>query len=144
VLPCPGKTSDTNGFVVKLDAPKFETGYVDDEPALWTNPQLVENGEIRGTFPAVTVASGSRFKTIIGCLHEATNCNVKFSIAYRADGGSEQVLGEWTETYDNQFTTLDIDLNSLAGKSVQFILIVRANGPSNQDHAFWLVPRVGP
>jgi len=40
---------------------------------------------------------------------------------------------------------LDVDLSSLAGKSVEFVLAVLANGPSFQDWAFWLAPRiVGP
>ena len=96
-LPCPGKSTDTNGFVIKVDAPKLETGSTDDEPALWTNPQSGNNGEISGRFPAMTIASGKRFKTLIGCLYDANNCDVHFVLKYIADGGSVQTLGEWNE-----------------------------------------------
>lgn len=141
-LPCPGNASDSTGFIARLDAPTFENGSKEDEWAIWTNPQFVENGEIRGTYPAITVSSGNRFKTIIGCQVNANNCNVKFQLNYRADGGSEQTFAEWAEKYDNNWTRVDLDLTSLAGKSVQFILVVKANGPSDQDQALWLLPRI--
>jgi len=142
ILPCPGKSTDTNGFVIKVDNPRLENGNTDDEPALWTNPQNGNNGEISGRFPAMTIPSGKRFKSLIGCLYNATNCNVHFVLKYIADGGSVQTLGEWNESYEGNFTNIDIDLNSLAGKSVQFILTVRANGASDGDQAFWLHPRI--
>ena len=34
--------------------------------------------------------------------------------------------------------------STLAGKKVQFVLIVKSNGESNQDQAFWLQPRIEP
>ena len=39
-------------------------------------------------------------------------------------------------------TSIDIDLSSLAGQSVEFALVVQANGASNQDWAFWLNPHI--
>lgn len=142
-IQCPGQTSD-NGFVVKVDAPVLETGSTEDEAALWTNPPSGSDTEIRGTFPALTVTSGMYFKSIIGCLNNATNCNVKFALSYIPEGGSETKLAEWSETYDKNFTRVNLDLSTLAGKKVQFILSVKSNGASDQDQAFWLQPRVEP
>lgn len=141
-LPCPGNSSDTKGFVVRLDTPEFETGSTEDEWALWTNPQLVDNGEIRGVYPAVNITPTSHFMTIIGCQREATTCDVRYQLNYKADGGSEQTLAEWGEKYDGNWTRVNLDLKDLAGKSVQFILIVKANGASNFDQALWLMPRI--
>ncbi|GAP14025.1 hypothetical protein LARV_01785 [Longilinea arvoryzae] len=140
---CPGQTSD-NGFVIKVDAPVLETGGTEDEPALWTNPPSGTDTEIRGVYPALTVTSGMYFKSIIGCLNNATNCNVKFQLSYIPEGGSETKLTEWTETYDHNFTRINLDLSTLAGKKVQFVLSVKSNGASDQDQAFWLQPRLEP
>jgi hypothetical protein len=142
LLPCPGSDSDSEGFVIKLTAPKLENGVTDDEPALWLHPEWVNNGVISGRFPAINIEDGDRFRALIGCLHGGAACNVKFQITYHADGGPLQLLGQWTEIYDGDMTSIDIDLSSLAGQSVEFALVVQANGASNQDWAFWLNPHI--
>ena len=141
-LPCPGTTSDSNGFIVKVNDPKLETGAVENEPALETHPQFVDNGYIAGRFPSFSVKAGDRFKGVIGCLYNGSACNVQFLLNYVADGGPEQTLASWNQTYDGSIQKLDVDLSTLANKSVIFILRVNANGPSNQDWAFWLQPRI--
>jgi hypothetical protein len=148
-LPCPGTESDATGFVVKKNDPRLENGSIDDEVALFTHPQWVNDGVISGRFPAIDVVEGDHFRAVIGCLYNSggSACEVKFQVTYHADGGSLKLLGQWEETYDGTIRKLDIDLadEGLAGKSVEFSLVVLANGPSNQDWAFWLEPRiVGP
>ena len=142
ILSCPGNDTDMQGFVIKLDAPKFENGTTDNEPTLWTHPQWIDNGVITGKFPAFQVKSGDRFRGVIGCRFNGFACNVRFQLNYRADGGALQTLGQWDQTYDGNLQSLDIDLSSLAGKSVEFVLAVLANGPSMQDWALWLAPRI--
>ncbi len=142
ILPCPGTDGSTDGFVLYKSAPVLETGYVDDQPALITNPPLVNDGVIRGKFPVFTVASGDRFASIIGCENKAKNCNVRFQLDYQIDNGSIQTFASWNETYDNNYTSVNIDLSSLAGKNVNFILTVLANGASDTDRAQWLLPRI--
>jgi hypothetical protein len=61
---------------------------------------------------------------------------------YRRDGGELQMLGQWIETYDEKTRKLDVDLSTLAGHSVQFILAVQADGSSTDDAALWLAPRI--
>jgi hypothetical protein len=144
VLPCPGTDTDAEGFVLMKSNPKLENGSTENEAALFTHPQWVNNGVISGRFPAFDVIAGDHFKTVIGCLYGGAACDVKFQITYHADGGALQLLDQWTETYDNTIRKIDIDLEAtgLAGKSVEFSLVVQANGPSNQDWAFWLLPRI--
>ncbi|WP_299025778.1 NBR1-Ig-like domain-containing protein [uncultured Thermanaerothrix sp.] len=143
VLTCPSSGIDTtNGSITINNAPKLEGGRQEDEPALITVPSAGDGGFISGKFPVFKVAKGDRFKAIIGCLDGASNCNVMFQLNYIADGGSEQNLGSWTQTYDGKWESLDVDLSSLDGKSVQFILKVLNNGNSQDDLAFWLAPRV--
>lgn len=144
-LPCPGKDTDSRGFVIRIDEPKFETGSTDDEPALYTHPRWVDNGIVAGKYPAFTVQTGDRFQTVIGCLYRegGSACNVRFQLNYIEAGSSTpQPLGEWVQTYDDSTQSIDVPLDALAGKSVQFVLVVMANGPSTQDMAFWLYPRI--
>jgi hypothetical protein len=142
VLPCPGTTGNPNGFVVIQDEPQLETGGAENEAALYTQPQMVDNGYIAGRYPTFSVEAGDRFRGVIGCLYNALACNVQFLLNYVADGGSEQTLASWNQAYDGNLEKLDVDLSSLAGKSVIFILRVNAKGSANQDAAFWLQPRI--
>jgi hypothetical protein len=48
----------------------------------------------------------------------------------------------WDEQYDGNIQAVELDLSSLSGKSVEFVLAVQANGAANQDWAFWLQPRI--
>lgn len=142
ILPCPGDDSDATGFVVKLDAPKLENGSVENEAALFTHPEWVNNGVVTGKYPAFDVEEGDTFRAVIGCLDNGLACDVRFQLNYRADGGSLQNLATWNEQYDGNIQTIELDLSSLAGKSVEFVLAVQANGSSAQDWAFWLQPRI--
>ncbi len=142
VLSCPGNTTDTSGFVVKVNNPVLDGGYQDNEPALETAPQAVNNGTISGKYPAISVTTGSHFKTVIGCLSGSTNCSVTFTLAYIANGGSQTTFKTWTKTNDGKFIKVDEDLSSLAGQSTQFILMVTANGTGVGTKSYWLLPRI--
>lgn len=140
-LPCPGKGSEPSGFVVRLDNPVLE-GRKENEPTLWTNPAMVDDGWITGTFPQINIKSNDRFLADVGCLANAEECDVKFQVNYRADGGPLKSLGEWHEVYDGKMTRIDLDLSSLNGQSVEFVLTVLANGEYDEDAAFWLNPHI--
>jgi hypothetical protein len=143
-LACPGKTTNSKGFVVRLNNPKLQNGSTDNEPALWTNPQQTSGGYIAGKYPAITVTSGQHFKAVIGCLFNANNCDVKFSLIASADGGADQVLQEWSVNYSSPITHADIDLSALSGKSVVFTLKVTILSGADQPQAYWLKPRLEP
>lgn len=140
-LPCPGETGDRDGFVVRLSNPDLEHRH-ENEPTLWTNPDRNDDGWISGTYPAFKVKDGDHFLADVGCLEGYTKCDVIFQLNYRDNGPALKNLGEWHEVYDGKATRIDIDLSALAGKSVEFVLTVLANGESNQDAAFWLVPHI--
>ncbi len=142
VLPCPGTEGDSNGFVVRLEQPKFENEAVEDELTLLTRPQMVTDGVISGRFPALQVKSGYHFRTYIGCRYDSAECSVIYQLNYRVDGGSLQNLNQWNQSYDGEWQKVDIDLSSLAGRSVEFILAVTTNGASTDDDAYWLNPKI--
>jgi len=141
-LSCPGTDSDVDGFVVKLNAPTLEGGRTENEPALFTHPEWVNNGVISGRFPAFDVEDGDEFHAVIGCLFGAPACDMTMQLNYRADGGDLMPLREWDETSDGEFRVVEVDLSSLAGSSVEFVLAVQAKGAFTDDWAFWLAPRI--
>ena len=141
ILPCPGAEDDSNGFVLKLSAPKMEDGSTEDEPGLLTFPQDKNNGVISGQFPPFTVQNGDRFRTIVNCRHNATKCNVAFRLDYKVNGNIK-TLASWQEVYEGNYYPVDLGIGSLAGQTVKFILVVSANGGNNQDYAIWLNPHI--
>lgn len=141
-LACPGADNDSRGFVLRVDKPTLETGYVDDEPALVTHPQMVTDGSIRGKYPSLRVESGYKFQSIIGCARSTSGCDVRFQLDYQVGSGPIQTLASWREAYDELFTPVSVDLSSLAGQDVRFILTVLANGSADKDRAQWLAPRI--
>jgi hypothetical protein len=140
-LPCPGSDGALEGYVVKLNAPVMENGSTENEPGLLTGPKDSNNGIITGQYPSFTVHSGDRFRTIINCQRNSKNCDVIFRIDYRLNG-QVKTLASWHEVYEGLFYPVDLDLSSLAGQSVKFILVVTANGAQNNDNAIWLNPHI--
>lgn len=141
ILPCPGADGDANGYVIRLNKPKFENGANSDDVGLLTVPRDKRNGIISGQFPAFTVQSGDRFRALVYCQHQATKCNVIFKLSY-LNNGQIKTLGTWNEAYEGKYYTIDLSLNSLAGETLKFILEVDANSGNNQDYAIWLNPRI--
>jgi len=140
-LKCPGKGTEPSGFVVRLEKPKQENR-TEDQPALWTNPEMEDDGWIQGTYPAMEIQDGDRFVADVGCLADNDKCDVLFRLKYRIGTGSVKELGEWQEEYDGDITRIDVDLSDLDGKNVKFILEVTANGDYKEDAAFWLEPHI--
>jgi hypothetical protein len=140
-LPCPGNSGDPNGYAILLNNPVMESGKAENEPGLLTVPKVAYNGFIRGTYPGIQIQYGDRFRALINCQYQAYSCDVYFKLNYQI-GGSTYTLGQWHEVYDGLYYPIDIDLNSLAGQSVIFKLMVNANGSGYQDQALWLDPRI--
>ena len=144
VLTFGGPDTDSNGFAMFKNGEKVEGG---SKPSkiLEMHPKWVDDGVISGLFPAYTVVAGEHFKASIGFLtFPDGTCgagNVKFQLNYK-ESGTLTPLGSWTESCDGSLTNIDVNLSSIAGKTVQFALAVIANGPSTQDWAVWVSPQV--
>lgn len=141
-LPCPGDEGAASGFVRLLTAPVLENGRHENEVALWTFPQKVQDGMISGTFPLYKVQPGDHFMSDVGCLYDNPGCDVTFGLSYQVAGQLPKYLGSWREAYDGNVTRIDLDLSSLTGQTVQFILNVSNNGKPGKANAFWLVPSI--
>jgi hypothetical protein len=145
-LPCPGTDGDAKGFVLQVSNPKLETGVIDNRPGLITFPQNVQDGYIQGIYPAFRVQTGDRFRSIINCEGGATLCYVGFRLDYQT--GTDQTIrrfwGPFLEKHERlgQYYTVDLNLNSLAGKDVKFILTVLSAGVATGDRALWVNPHI--
>jgi hypothetical protein len=141
-LPCPGTEGDAKGFVLKVTPSKLENGTSDARMGLLTFPQNVNNGYIQGFFPAYNVKSGDRFRSIVNCELNATSCYVVFRLDYQTGTSSIQTLWAFVERYEGQVYQVDLDLSSLVGKDVKFILTVLATGSATGDRALWVAPMI--
>lgn len=146
-LPCPGTEGDAAGYVLRLENATIESdtlqgGLVETRPTILVHPEAIENGMIMGLFPAITIRAGDHFQADLACRSEAADCDVIFRVDYRIGDGEILNLTSWPEKYDGKRTAVDVDLSSLAGKSVQFVLTVLANGQPTQDQALWVFPRI--
>lgn len=141
-LPCPGTDGDLAGFVLVVDQPTLEDGTTTASSALLTFPQPSEGGLIQATYPPFLVQPGDRFKAIVGCENGAPACSILYRLSYKDPAGQVSDLWALGEFYDGKVYQLDIDLASLAGQEVQFILNVTSLGSVVEDRALWVAPRI--
>jgi hypothetical protein len=139
---CPGTDGDAKGFVLKVSNPRLESGATDPRPGIITFPQNVQNGYIQGFFPTFRVQNGDRFRSVINCESGATNCYVAFRLDYEQGGTIRTFWGPFLERYEGKFYNVDVDLSSLAGRDVKFILTVLAAGVATGDRALWVGPHI--
>lgn len=142
-LPCPGTTSDATGYVVRNDDPKLSDGTTYNGVALVTHPQWIDGGSIGGTYPVIAVQNGMKFRATLGCRYEGSACKVRYYLRYYEQGvaGLKQ-LNQWDLEYADTPLKVDVDLSSLAGKNISFVLQTTTNGSPTQDWAQWVNPRI--
>jgi hypothetical protein len=144
-LGCPGNQGSKHGYVLKLDNPQLENGTYYNGAGLLTVPEQVYNGKLEGHYQALgtfAVKQGDRFRSIINCQYQATGCDVVFRLDYQIGNGSVKTFWQFTEAYEGQYYTIDLDLGALAGNDVKFILTVLANGSADADKPVWVAPRI--
>jgi hypothetical protein len=141
-LPCPGTDGDDEGYILKLSAPRMENGATENQPGLLTAPKHTAKGYIQGRFPAFKVQQGDHFLARVNCQYNANTCDVIFRLEYKIGDDQPKVLKEWHEVYEGKYSSVDLDLSSLAGKNVKFFLTVLANDSKGKDFALWLAPRI--
>ncbi|MEI6290155.1 MAG: hypothetical protein WCP19_06950, partial [Chloroflexota bacterium] len=139
---CPGTADDPAGFVKVVDDPKLERGETYYGQALYVAPQNINNGYFQGIYPEFSVHKGDHFRAVINCAYESSGCNAIFRLDYKIGSGSIKTFWKYTEVYEGQYYSADVNLSSLAGKSVKFILTVLSNGSADKDKLYWVQPRI--
>jgi hypothetical protein len=143
-IACPSPAEDfVNGSIQSVDNPILEGNRQENETALLVIPKDGSGGKVSGKYPGYKVQPGDRFKAVLACGNNSTNCTVTFRLDYIADNGPVTNLGSWVQTSDGVLTMVDIDLTLLVEKNVRFILeVTNNNSASADDRAIWLGPRI--
>jgi hypothetical protein len=142
VLPCPGTPGSTKGYGMSVSNPVLENNTTDSRMGILMVPQNVYNGSIQAAFPPFTVQSGDRFQSTINCEFNTKGCYVVFRLDYQVNNGTQKTLWSFGEKYEGLYYQADVDLSSLAGQNVQFILYVGSAGSPANDRALWVGPRI--
>jgi len=139
-----GDINDPNGAVKILDGVLLESGRISGK-VLLLYPNHHNQGWISGTYQQYLIQRGNHFEARVGFIVDSDNkCgagNVIFQLQYKQDD-KITTLGEWQKSCDGSLLPIDIDLSRLAGKTVQFILSVKANGSYKDDWAIWNSPQI--
>jgi len=106
-------------------------------------PRQTEDGKVSGIFPVYTVQVGDAFKAKLGFLEHCGSGQVLYQLWYK-EGDSQALLQEWRKACDGHLELVEVDLSSLKGKQVQFVLTVLADGSPEDDLAIWGSPRIEP
>ncbi len=139
-LSFPGTDGSGNGFALKLNSPKLESGITSANAGLLFAPNNVTNGYIQAVYPAFRVQSGDRFQATIGCEYGATNCYVAYRLDYQIGSGPVRTFWTFREKYEGWTYNVNLNLSSLAGQDVKFILVISAYGSPAGDRALWVNP----
>jgi len=137
VLPCPGVDGSASGFVIRSAAPQLENGTLDTLPGLFVGPQNITDGYIFGTYPAILIQSGDRFQSIVSCAYGVPSCYVTFQLDYQIGSGPVYTFWHFHEKTEGNYYRASLDLSSLAGQNVKFILKVFASGSPAGDRVLW-------
>jgi hypothetical protein len=105
-----------------------------------TYPQNIFNGYIQGIYPPYRVKTGDRFRSIVNCAYGATSCYVVFRLDYQTGTSPITTFWAFVEKYDGQYFQTDLDLSSLVGQDIKFILTVLSTGSPTGDRALWVAP----
>ncbi len=139
-LTFPGTDGNANGFSLKRDKPKLENGIESAQAGLLFAPNNVTNGYVQAAYPAFRVERGDRFQATIGCEYGSTNCYVAYRLDYQIGSGAVRTFWTFRERYEGLSYNANLNLDSLAGQDVKFILVVSAYGSPAGDRALWVNP----
>jgi hypothetical protein len=139
-IPWGDPPDDWAGVAVDLPNAKMEDNKTYNR-TLATYPQKITDGIVSGLYPAYTVQNGDHFRATIGLRTGCEDGKVRFQVRY-VEAGGEVLLGEWLEACDGHLVSIDLNLSALSGKTVQFMLVVKAEGVPDGDFALWVSPRI--
>jgi len=140
-----GADDDPNGVAKIKDGVKLENNATSGKILLMV-PAHADEGMISGTYPAYAVQSGDHLKARVGFMLPSGGCGsakVRFQVAYKDPDSSEvKLLWESNKSCTGSLMPVDIDLSALKGRTVQIILVVKAEGSITGDWAIWNSPRI--
>lgn len=141
-LPCPGDLNNTGkGYVGLLSG--SDAGLDANLAMILAFPAYDNAGGIFGRYPKYTVGANDEFRISLTC-RSNSNCYISFSLGfYTADGKYQEPFPlEYIRQTVEPPQNLVISLKQLAGQTVQFNLVVRAEGFPTEAWALLIQPRI--
>ncbi len=109
--------------------------------ALVTGPKKTDDGRITGTFPAYTIREKDHFKAKLGFTQNCEGGRVLYQFSIK-EGETLSKLDEWSKVCDGGLIFADVNLSGYAGREVQFVLDVLADGSPVNDLVVWGSARI--
>lgn len=141
LLPWGDPYDDSPGLAVIVENVKLNDSRT-YEKALATYPPFLTNGVITGKFASYTIQNNDRFRASLGFRSPCGSGKVKFMFSYQEGDGPIVQLREWSKSCDSSLLFAEVDLSTLAGKTVNFILGVNADGSYEDDRSVWVEPQI--
>jgi hypothetical protein len=135
-----GPEDNPDGVAKQKENFRFEDGRLSGV-ALLTRPKHTDDGRISGVFDNYTVEDGDYFRASLGFMENCGEGRVVFQLQYR-EGNTVHTIAEWRKSCDGTPISVERNLISLKGKTVQFILTVLADGSPDDDLAVWGSARI--
>lgn len=139
---CPNPNSDhSGGYAVVID-PASES-LAANTPVFMTTPATNGFAALFIRYPALTVQTGDRFRATLRCQSYAA-CDVEYALEYYdANGNYHSPFLSWNYKAGDPAIIVDVDLSSLAGQPVEFVLALRPkNNTPQQDNSLWIAPQI--
>ncbi|MCJ7735653.1 MAG: hypothetical protein MUP11_14030 [Anaerolineales bacterium] len=144
-LPCPGHLEDLdNGYVEATDHSVLEGMTSVEAPLVIGLPGKGGGGGVGvglfGHYPPLLVYPGDIFKATIACQGDAA-CDLEFSLEY-FDAWGKFLDTSWSWTHKSGAGPQEIigDLSALAGQTVDFTLVLRAQEELENQWGVWIQP----
>lgn len=110
---------------------------------LETHPEWVDNGEISGTYPVLTVPSNAKLIIKFGFMKGATKSDgVVAKIFFDDKKIPVPVWSSDLKDYNGILKIATVNLSSLAGKFGSFVLYIHTYKSSTQDWACWVDAKI--
>lgn len=142
-ITCPSATDPTNGSVTRVSEAVLEGNVKKNIQSLIMIPDAVKGGYVSGMFPPYQVVSGDKFGARIGCQYDRRSCDISFQFGYYDAANNYHILmGPLGQTYDSYTEDVEIDLSSIAGQTVRFVLTVKTVTVSTDNYGVWVNPTI--
>ncbi len=139
-IPWGDPDDDNPGVAVNVANVKMEDGQT--YPSLLAEyPQHINNGMLAGLYPAYTVKANDHLRTTIGFKYNCGTSKIRFQIHY-IEGSSDVLVVDELQTCDGKLLPIDVNLGELVGHTVQFELVVIADGTPDSWASLWIAPRI--
>ena len=141
-VPCPGDlANNSKGYVGLLSG--SDLGLDASLPMILAFPAYDNAGGIFGRYPKFTVGPDDEFRVSLTC-RSHSNCYISFSLGYY------DANGKYQEPFPIEYIRPTVEppqnyvmsLKALAGQTVQFNLVVRAEGFPTEAWALLIQPRI--